>query len=96
MRRDGVNRRQVPQILKAIKDGIAVRVIADTFNVEPQVVFNFAKVAKLKLKETPESVALQAHDNLIEAEISRRMNERLELGGSPKAKMEFSKPKNTA
>lgn len=93
MRRDGVNRRQVNQVLKAIKDGGSVRDIAGAFNVEHQVVFNFAKKAGIKLKETPESVALQKHDALIESEVSRRMNERLAMGGSPKAKMELSQPK---
>lgn len=82
-RRDGVNRRQVPQLRRMLKAGRPVSEISGEFNVEHQVVFNFAKGWGIKLKETPESIALHAHDELIEGEVSRRLAERTALGAKP-------------
>jgi hypothetical protein len=81
--RHGVNKRQVVQLKRDLLAGVSVKTIASSYNCELEIVFAFAKGWKIKVKETPESVALEAHDAMIETEISRRMNERLALGGKP-------------
>jgi hypothetical protein len=87
-RRDGINRRQVPQLKKALNSGVPVVQIAGHFNVEVKVIFDFAKGWGIKLKETTDSIALKKHDEMIEAEVAKRLAEREVLGAKP-AKMEL-------
>jgi len=71
------------QVKRDLKAGIPVKTIAANYNCELEIVFAFARAWRIKVKDTPESIALEAHDDMIETEISKRMNERLALGGKP-------------
>ncbi len=73
MVRTGVNRRQVTQLRAALKAGNPVNDIAKAFNVYPEVVFNFARNWKIKVEDTPESVALIKHEATIEHEVRKRI-----------------------
>jgi len=78
MLRSGVNRRQVPQLKKMLKEGVSITDISTNLKVMPSVVFTFAKSWNIVLKETPQSVELMKYEAVIKEEVKRRVAEQME------------------
>lgn len=92
MLRDGINRRQVPQLKKALEAGTPIMTISGNFKVLPEVILAFAKDWGIKVKETPETLELEKHSATIEAEVAKRVRARLAKMGEPEEE-EKEKPK---
>lgn len=71
--RAGIKRREIPQLKAMLEKGSTVENCFKSFQVEPGVIFQFAKDWGIKLKETPESLKLIKHEAVIEAEVKRRL-----------------------
>lgn len=95
--RSGINRRQVPQLKAELEKGTPIAELSKGFEVEPRVIFDFAKDWGIKLTETIESVALLKHEALIQAEVDRRVMALLEAktkeAPTPKSKTTIDQPK---
>ena len=82
--RDGINRRQVTQLKNLLVDNSDVTALAGEFNCTTETIFRFAKVWKIKLKDTPESLKIKQYEDLIEAEVERRIKTRQQTEREPK------------